>query len=115
VQPLLDAVVDYLPSPLEVEAIAGIDEDGEETTRNSSDAEPLSALAFKIATDPFVGTLTYTRIYWGLLEAGTSVYNSVKGKNECFKCMQTNVPKSSRLSLDTTSGETLCEGSLCHS
>merc|ERR1712194_172584 len=82
VQPLLDAVVDYMPSPLEVEAIAGITEDGEATVRQSSDADPLSALAFKVATDPFVGTLTFTRIYSGVMRTGTSVYNSVKGKNE---------------------------------
>merc|ERR1711966_409372 len=83
VQPLLDAVVDYLPSPVEVEAIKGIDLDTEEDTiRESSDAEPFSALAFKVATDPFMGSLTFTRIYSGSMEAGTSVYNSVKGKNE---------------------------------
>merc|ERR1740136_101711 len=82
VQPLLDAIVDYMPSPLEVDAIAGVTEDGEETVRKSSDVEPMSALAFKIANDPFVGTLTFTRVYSGVMEAGTSVYNSVKGKNE---------------------------------
>jgi elongation factor G len=123
VQPLLDAVVDYLPSPLEVEAIAGIDEDGEETTRNSSDAEPLSALAFKIATDPFVGTLTYTRIYSGVLEAGTSVYNSVKGKNERVgRMLQMHANERTEVKSavagdivalvglkDTTTGETLCD------
>merc|ERR1719148_309079 len=83
VQPLLDAVVDYLPSPVEVEAIKGVKEDSEEEiVRNSSDAEPFSALAFKVANDPFVGTLTFTRIYSGVMDTGTSVYNSVKGKNE---------------------------------
>jgi elongation factor G len=83
VQPLLDAVVDYMPSPLDVEAIKGVSEDGDEQmVRNSSDAEPMSALAFKVATDPFVGTLTFTRVYSGELVAGSVVYNSVKGKNE---------------------------------
>ena len=83
VQPLLDAVVDYLPSPVEVEAIKGVKEDSEEEiVRLSSDAEPFSALAFKVANDPFVGTLTFTRIYSGSMETGTSVYNSVKGKRE---------------------------------
>jgi len=82
VQCLLDAVVDYMPSPLEVEAIAGIDEAGEPCVRKSSDAEPFSALAFKVANDPFVGTLTFTRVYSGIMETGTSVYNSVKEKNE---------------------------------
>merc|ERR1719189_367108 len=82
VQPLLDAVVDYMPSPLEVEAIKGTSVDGDEDMeRLSSDAEPMSALAFKIANDPFVGTLTFTRVYSGVMEAGTNVYNSVKGKN----------------------------------
>merc|ERR1719424_1358335 len=69
VQPLLDAVIDYMPSPLEVVAIAGTTEYGEETERKSSDAEPMSALAFKIANDPFVGSLTFTRVYSGVLEA----------------------------------------------
>ena len=68
VQPLLDAVVDYMPSPLDVQAINGVDMMGEPIVRHSSDAEPLSALAFKVATDPFVGTLTFTRIYSGVME-----------------------------------------------
>merc|ERR1712087_486574 len=99
VQPLLDAVVDYMPSPLDVLAIAGVTEDGEETERKSSDAEPMSALAFKVANDPFVGSLTFTRVYSGVMEAGTNVYNSVKGKNEridaCSKCTPMTVLKSS--------------------
>ena len=74
VQPLLDAVVDYMPSPVDVEAIKGVTEGGEETERISSDDEPFSALAFKVANDPFVGTLTFTRIYSGVLETGTNVY-----------------------------------------
>merc|ERR1712232_733674 len=78
VQPLLDAVVDYMPSPLDVEAIAGVTEDGEEIERKSSDSEPMSALAFKVANDPFVGSLTFTRVYSGVMEAGTNVYNPVK-------------------------------------
>ena len=81
VQPLLDAVVDYMPSPLDVDAIAGVDDDGP-CVRESSDSEPFSALAFKVATDPFVGTLTFTRVYSGVLATGSSVWNSVKGKNE---------------------------------
>ncbi len=82
VQPLLDAVVDYLPSPLDVPAIKGILPDTEaEETRDSSDEAPLSALAFKIMNDPFVGTLTFARIYSGVLEKGT-VLNSVKDKKE---------------------------------
>merc|ERR1719491_2869929 len=82
VQPLLDAVIDYMPAPTDVEPINGIDEDDQPTTRPSSDKAPFSALAFKVANDPFVGTLTFTRIYSGGLESGSTVYNSVKGKNE---------------------------------
>jgi elongation factor G len=82
VQPLLDAVVDYLPSPLDVPAIEGIKPDSDQTdTREASDTAPLSALAFKIMNDPFVGTLTFARIYSGKLEKGT-VSNSVKDKKE---------------------------------
>ncbi len=83
VQPLLDAVVDFLPSPLEVPAIKGINpKDDSDTVRESSDDEPLSLLAFKIMNDPFVGSLTFCRIYSGKLETGVSVLNSVKGKKE---------------------------------
>jgi len=83
VQPLLDAVVDFLPSPLDVPAIKGVSVDGDEPMeRKSSDDEPFSALAFKIMTDPFVGSLTFARVYSGVLESGTQVLNSVKGKRE---------------------------------
>jgi elongation factor G len=76
VQPLLDAVVDYMPAPDDVEAIKGTSLDGETAMeRISSDEEPFSALAFKIMTDPFVGTLTFCRIYSGILNAGDGVYN----------------------------------------
>ena len=83
VQAVLDAVIDYLPSPTEVKAIEGTLEDGETPVeRHSDDNEPFAALAFKIATDPFVGNLTFFRVYSGKLESGTAVYNSVKGKKE---------------------------------
>ncbi|GIU20475.1 MULTISPECIES: elongation factor G [unclassified Shewanella] len=82
VQAVLDAVVDYLPSPVEVPAIKGIDENEEETERQADDNAPFAALAFKIATDPFVGTLTFIRVYSGVLETGAGVYNSVKQKRE---------------------------------
>ncbi|MEK9679069.1 MAG: elongation factor G [Rhodospirillaceae bacterium] len=83
VQPLLDAVVDYLPSPTEVEAIKGVDvKTEEEIQRNNSDDEPFSALAFKIMNDPFVGSLTFARVYSGVVESGQSIMNSVKGKRE---------------------------------
>lgn len=83
VQPLLDAVVDYLPSPLDIPAIKGINPDtGEEDYRKVSDDEPFSALAFKIMADPYVGKLTFFRVYSGHLSAGSYVYNSTKGKKE---------------------------------
>ena len=122
VQPLLDAVVDYMPSPLDVDAIAGTTMDDEEIFRNSSDAEPLSALAFKVATDPFVGTLTFTRVYSGVMEAGSTVYNSVKQKNERIgRMLQMHANDREEIKSavagdivalvglkDTTTGETLC-------
>jgi len=83
VQALLDAVLDYLPSPLDIPAIKGVDADTEaEIERNASDAEPFAALAFKIMTDPFVGQLCFIRVYSGILNAGSYVYNSTKGKRE---------------------------------
>ncbi len=83
VQAVLDAVVEYMPSPLEVKAIEGTLEDGETVvTRTADDEAPFSSLAFKIATDPFVGTLTFIRVYSGVLRTGDAVYNSVKQKRE---------------------------------
>ncbi len=82
VQAMLDAVVEYLPAPDEVRAIEGELENGEVATRPVDDKEPFAALAFKIATDPFVGTLTYIRVYSGVLETGSAVYNSVRQKKE---------------------------------
>ena len=83
VQAVLDAVVEYLPSPTEVKAIEGTELDGETViTRESDDGEPFSALAFKIATDPYVGTLTFFRVYSGKLESGNAIFNSVRGKKE---------------------------------
>ena len=83
VQMLLDAIVDYMPAPTDVPAIKGVDpETGDEVERPSSDEEPFSALAFKIATDPFVGKLCFFRVYSGTVSAGTTVYNSVKDNNE---------------------------------
>ena len=84
VQAMLDAVIEYMPSPIEVKAIDGTLDDKDETpaTRDADDKAPFSALAFKIATDPFVGTLTFFRVYSGTLKQGDSVYNPVKGKKE---------------------------------
>ena len=83
VQKLLDAIIDYMPAPTDIEAIKGVNPDtDEEEVRHSSDDEPFSALAFKIATDPFVGKLCFFRVYSGTVNAGDSVYNSTKGKRE---------------------------------
>ena len=83
VQFLLDAVIHFLPSPLDVDHVKGTNPDtGEEEERKTSDDEPFAGLAFKIATDPFVGSLAYFRAYSGVLEAGSYVYNSTKEKKE---------------------------------
>ncbi len=124
VQPLLDAVVDYLPSPLDVPAIAGIDVKTEtETVRKSSDDEPVSMLAFKIMNDPFVGSLTFCRIYSGKLETGGSLTNTVKGKKERIGRML-EMHSNDRVDIkeafagdivaiaglkETTTGDTLCD------
>ena len=82
VQPVLDAVIDFLPAPTEVKAIEGTKRDGQPTQRHSDDDEPFAALAFKIATDPYVGTLTFFRVYSGVLKTGDRVFNSVREKRE---------------------------------
>ncbi len=123
VQAMLDAVVEFLPSPTEVKAIRGILEDNSEGVRKSSDDEPFSALAFKIATDPFVGTLTFLRVYSGVLSQGDTVYNPVKGKRERIGRMvqmHANDRKEIKEILagdiaaaiglkDVTTGDTLCD------
>jgi elongation factor G len=82
VQAMLDAIIEYMPSPSEVPAIRGLLEDGSESQRNAADDEPFAALAFKIATDPFVGNLTFFRVYSGVLHSGDTIYNPVKSKKE---------------------------------
>ncbi|MAJ24061.1 MAG: elongation factor G [Rickettsiales bacterium] len=83
VQPMLDAVIDYLPSPLDLPPVKGVEVNGEaEMNRESSDEQPFSALAFKIMTDPFVGTLAFARVYSGVIDSGATVENTVKGKKE---------------------------------
>ncbi|MBQ8524262.1 MAG: elongation factor G [Clostridia bacterium] len=85
VQKLLDAVIDFMPAPTDIPAITGVDADsGEEIVRHASDEEPFAALAFKIMTDPYVGKLCFFRVYSGTVDAGTTVYNSTKGKRERF-------------------------------
>jgi elongation factor G len=82
VQPMLDAVVSYMPSPLDIPAIKGVDSDGKEVERKAEDKEPFSALIFKIMADPFVGSLAFIRVYSGVLAAGSGVYNAAKGRRE---------------------------------
>jgi elongation factor G len=82
VQAMLDAVVEYMPSPVDIPPVSGLDEDEQPTSRKADDKEKFSALAFKLMTDPFVGQLTFVRVYSGVLKSGDSVYNPIKGKKE---------------------------------
>jgi elongation factor G len=123
VQPMLDAVVDFLPSPIDVPDIKGHLEDGTETIRKSSDEQPFSALAFKIMTDPFVGRLTFFRVYSGVLNAGSYVVNATKGKRERVgRILQMHANSRQEIGIvyagdiaaavglkDTTTGDTLCD------
>ena len=124
VQMMLDAVVDYMPSPLDIPAIKGVNpETGEEDERKADDKEPFSALAFKIMADPFVGKLAFFRVYSGTLQSGSYVYNSVKGKRERIgRILQMHANKREEIQevyagdiaaavglKDTTTGDTLCD------
>ena len=125
VQSMLDAFVEYMPSPIDVPAIQGILDDGKDTEaeRNSSDDEPFAALAFKIATDSYVGALTFFRVYSGVLKSGDSVYNSIKGKKERVgRILQMHANSHEEIKevragdiaaavglKDVTTGETLCD------
>ena len=124
VQKMLDAVIDYMPSPLDIPPIKGVDPDtGEEDVRHTSDKEPFSALAFKIMADPFVGKLAFFRVYSGTLSSGSYVYNSVKGKKERIgRILQMHANKREEIQevyagdiaaavglKDTTTGDTLCD------
>ncbi|MGR4991700.1 elongation factor G [Vibrio sp. WZ-1] len=123
VQAVLDAVIEFLPSPIDVPAIKGIDEKENEVERHADDNEPFSALAFKIATDPFVGTLTFMRVYSGVVNSGDAVYNSVKDKKERFgRIVQMHANKREEVKevragdiaaaiglKDVTTGDTLCD------
>ena len=122
VQLMLDAVIDYLPAPTDIEAIKGQLEDGTEVERHASDEEPFSALAFKVMTDPFVGKLTFFRVYSGIIQSGTYVLNSTKGKRERVgRILQMHANSRQEISecyagdiaaavglKDTTTGDTLC-------
>ena len=124
VQTLLDAVVDYMPSPLDVKPITGVHPDtGEELTRPADDAAPFAALAFKIMTDPFVGQLSFFRVYSGIAESGTTVLNSTKGRKERFgRLLKMHANKREEIKQvysgdiaaavglkSTTTGDTLCD------
>ncbi len=125
VQAMLDAVIDFMPSPTDVPAIQGILDDGKDTEaeRKSSDDEPFAALAFKIATDPYVGSLTFFRVYSGVLNSGDSIYNSIKGKKERVgRILQMHSNSREEIKevragdiaaavglKDVTTGETLCD------
>ena len=122
VQLMLDGVVEYLPSPIDVPAIEGTDEDGEKVLRHASDEEPFSALAFKVMTDPFIGKLTYFRVYSGTATAGSYVMNATKNKRERFgRIVQMHANSRKEIDMvysgdiaagvglkDTTTGDTLC-------
>ncbi|MCL6548150.1 MAG: elongation factor G, partial [Alicyclobacillus sp.] len=123
VQPMLDAVVDYLPSPLDVPSIKGVNPAGEPVERHSSDDEPFAALAFKIMADPFVGKLAFFRVYSGTLSSGSYVLNSTKGKRERIgRIVQMHANHREEIDMvyagdiaaavglkDTTTGDTLCD------
>ncbi len=123
VQPLLDAIVDYMPAPTDIPPIEGITPDGEEDSRPSSDDEPFAALTFKIMTDPFVGKLSFVRVYSGVLKSGSYVYNSTKGRKERIgRILQMHANNRKEIDFlysgdiaavvglkDTTTGDTLCD------
>ena len=123
VQLMLDAVIDYLPAPTDIPAIKGTLEDGTEVERHASDDEPFAALAFKVMTDPFVGKLTFFRVYSGTIQSGTYVLNSTKGKRERVgRLLQMHANSRQEISevyagdiaaavglKDTTTGDTLCD------
>ncbi|MFA5598822.1 MAG: elongation factor G [Pusillimonas sp.] len=123
VQRMLDAVIDYLPSPIDIPPVDGEDDDGNPVTRPADDKAPMSALAFKLMTDPFVGQLTFIRVYSGILNSGDTVFNSVKGKKERIgRILQMHSNNRSEVKevvagdiaavvglKDVTTGETLCD------
>jgi len=123
VQRMLDGVIDFLPSPLDVKAIKGFDEEEQEVTRKADDEEKFSALAFKLMTDPFVGQLTFVRVYSGVLKKGDTVYNAVRGKKERIgRIVQMHANNREEVDeiragdiaacvglKDVTTGETLCD------
>jgi len=125
VQRMLDAVIQYLPSPVDIPPVAGVDDDEKEVVRHALDSEKFSALAFKLMTDPFVGQLTFIRVYSGVLESGSTVLNSIKGKKERIgRLLQMHANDREEIKevlagdiaacvglKDVTTGETLCDPS----
>ncbi|MDV2116189.1 elongation factor G [Alcaligenes faecalis] len=125
VQRMLDAVIDYLPSPVDIPPVEGSDDEGNVIHRKANDEEPMSALAFKLMTDPFVGQLTFVRVYSGVLRSGDTVYNPIKGKKERIgRILQMHANNRAELKelvagdiasvvglKDVTTGETLCDAS----
>ena len=123
VQRMLDAVIDYLPSPVDIPPVGGTDEDDQPVTRKADDSEKFSALAFKLMTDPYVGQLTFVRVYSGVLNSGDSVYNPIKGKKERIgRILQMHANQREEIKeilagdiaacvglKDVTTGETLCD------
>ncbi len=123
VQRMLDAVVDYLPSPIDIPPVEGLDDDEQPTSRKPEDTEKFSALAFKLMTDPYVGQLTFVRVYSGVLNSGDSVYNPIKGKKERIgRILQMHANQREEIKeivagdiaacvglKDVTTGETLCD------
>ena len=123
VQEMLDAVIDFLPAPTDIPSIKGVDENGEEIARHASDDEPFAALAFKIMTDPFVGKLTFFRVYSGTVESGSYVLNSTKDKKERLgRILQMHANKREEITTvyagdiaaavgfkNTTTGDTICD------
>jgi len=123
VQRMLDAVIDFLPSPLDIPPVSGTDEDDQPVTRQRTDEEKFSALAFKLMTDPYVGQLTFVRVYSGVLQSGATVYNSVRGKKERIgRILQMHANQREEIKeilagdiaacvglKDVTTGETLCD------
>ena len=123
VQPMLDAVIDFLPAPTDIPSIKGVDEDGNEVERHASDDEPFSALAFKIMADPFVGKLTFFRVYSGTCQSGSYVLNSTKDKKERLgRILQMHANKRNEIDevyagdiaaavgfKNTTTGDTICD------
>ena len=123
VQAMLDAVIEYLPSPVDIPPVSGTDEDDQPITRERTDEEKFSALAFKLMTDPYVGQLTFVRVYSGVLNSGDSVYNPIKGKKERIgRILQMHANQREEIKeilagdiaacvglKEVTTGETLCD------